>query len=89
MDLDCNGHAPIIPGGPKIHRTPVPVRPATSQRTQGTPHSVRSMRNPPQRTTPASRHQGATPVSAARPSASAATYPLPDDDMLGRLLPPR
>jgi hypothetical protein len=81
--LDFHEQVPVIPGGPRIHRTPVLVRPATSQRTQGTPHSVHSMRSLPQNATPASRRQATTPASAARPASS---YPIPQDDTMGAFM---
>ncbi|GAB4817814.1 hypothetical protein N2152v2_004860 [Parachlorella kessleri] len=79
----------VIPGGPKIHRTPVPMKPSTSQqRHQTTPHSTRSMHSHSQQVGSASRQQQVTPISVARPSAAAhaigaAAYPVQEDETTG------
>lgn len=65
LDDVVPGSGGAIPGGPKLHRTPVPVRSASQPRSvQGTPHSnAHSLRSQPRSAAMAAALQHATPAT--------------------------
>ena len=65
LDEAVPGSGGAIPGGPKLHRTPVPVRSASQPRSlHGTPHSnPHSLRSQPRSAAQAAAAQHATPAT--------------------------